>query len=175
MAESGARALLFLDVDGPLLPFGIGPDSFPPGYFAHELRPEPWSRPEDPLIVRLNPEHGRRLLALPCELVWATAWMEDANELIGPRIGLPELPVVIVDTEDEAAEQIGLHWKTKALIEWADGRPFAWVDDEIDDIDRTWVEEYHEGLALLHRVDPRTGLTEDDFAVLEVWLRSLEG
>ena len=130
------------------------------------------------MIVRLNPEHGRRLLALPCDLIWATAWMDDANEWIGPRIGLPELPVLSADpddpeAEDESTERPGLHWKTQALIEWADGRPFAWVDDEITDIDRLWVEESHAGPALLHRVDPQRGLTEDDFAVLEVWFHSL--
>jgi hypothetical protein len=49
----------------------------------------------NPLLARLDPEHGRRLSALPCELVWATTWMADANSEIAPRIGLPELPVVV--------------------------------------------------------------------------------
>ncbi|MEU9895121.1 hypothetical protein ACIBCS_03055 [Streptomyces phaeochromogenes] len=32
------------------------------------------------------------LMALPCELVWATTWMAEANETVAPRLGLPELP-----------------------------------------------------------------------------------
>ena len=41
--------------------------------------------------------------------------------------------------DDERDERIGLHYKTRALIEWAAERPFAWVDDEITDVDREWV------------------------------------
>jgi hypothetical protein len=57
------------------------------------------------------------------------------------------------------------------LIEWAEGRPFAWVDDEITAVDRAWVRAHHPGPALLHRVDPHRGLTEDDFGVISEWLQ----
>ena len=30
---------------------------------------------------------------------------------------------------------LGLCWKTRPLVEWAAGRPFAWVDDEITGAD----------------------------------------
>ncbi|GAA3957925.1 hypothetical protein Aau02nite_08250 [Amorphoplanes auranticolor] len=60
----------------------------------------------------------------------------------------------------------GRHWKTAGLVRWAAGRPFLWIDDEITDADRRWVAAHHPGRALLHRVDPRTGLTDADFAVL---------
>lgn len=43
----------------------------------------------------------------------------------------PELPVVDWPDESEADEPAALHWKTRALVDWAAGRPFAWVDDEI--------------------------------------------
>jgi len=36
---------------------------------------------------------GPALAALPCTLVWATTWQQDANTEIAPRIGLPHLPV----------------------------------------------------------------------------------
>ena len=38
------------------------------------------------------------------------------------------------------------------------------------DIDRAWVSEHHRGSALLHRVDPRSGLTEADLAQIGDWL-----
>lgn len=100
--------------------------------------------------------------------------MADANEGVAPRLGLPRLAVVVwpepsgTDDEDERS---GLHWKTRTLVEWAAGRPFAWVDDEITGIDRTWVSTHHEGPALLHWVDPRRGLAEDDYRTLDAWLR----
>ncbi|MGW0314111.1 hypothetical protein [Streptomyces flavidovirens] len=84
--------------------------------------PDPVGADANPLLTRINPEHGPRLAALPCEVVWATTWMADANECIAPRIGLPQLSVVIwpepSDTDDQD-ERNGLHWKTRALVEWA--------------------------------------------------------
>lgn len=100
--------------------------------------------------------------------------MDDANECIWPRLGLPQLAVVIWPEPsdiDERDERNGMHWKTRALVDWADGRSFAWVDDEITDTDRTWVSTHHPGQALLHRVDARTGLTKNDYVVLDEWLR----
>jgi hypothetical protein len=151
--------LLFLDVDGPLIPFGTGP-GFPVRRGLAETS-------GNPLLGRLDPEDGRRLAALPCDLVWATSWMADANSEIAPRIGLPELPVV---TWPDTPEDDGTHWKTHGVVAWAAGRPFAWVDDEITDADRAWVSAHHLGPALLHRVDHRLGLTDEDFDVLGRWL-----
>ena len=157
------RPLLFLDVDGPLLPFGGNP------------QPGPQRAVAVPHLARLRPDIGRRLAALPCTLVWATAWLEDANTEIAPRIGLPNLPVVTWPEPTEAHERedqwFGLCWKTRTLVAWAAGRPFAWVDDEITDADRDWVCAHHPGPALLHRVEASRGLTDQDLAVLDAWLR----
>ncbi|MFF0214388.1 HAD domain-containing protein [Streptomyces vinaceus] len=122
--------LLFLDVDGPLLPFGATSAELPDGYPTYGTRPD-----ANPLLARLDPALGPRLLALPCELVWATTWMADANAWVAPRIGLPELPVV------------------------------SWPDPSEE------VRAHHPGPALLHRVDPRFGLTPPDFTALAAWLR----
>ncbi|MBB4907830.1 HAD domain-containing protein [Actinophytocola algeriensis] len=154
------RPLLFIDVDGTLLPFGGA---------VHTFCDDP-----NPLLARLDPAHGPRLAALPCELVWATTWMADANDVLAPRLGLPLLPVVDwpePSDMDEQDERAGLHWKTRALVDWAAGRPFAWVDDEITRVDRAWAEEHHPGAALLHRVDPREGLIDAGYATLGEWAR----
>lgn len=178
MTGSGQRPLLFLDVDGPLIPFGAVPQQYPDGYPTYRPGPEPRGASSNPLLARINPAHGPRLAALPCDLVWATTWMADANECIAPRIGLPQLAVVIwpepSDT-DEQDERNGLHWKTRVLVDWAAGRSFVWVDDEITDADRAWVSAYHQGHALLHRVDPRQGLIDADYAALNKWLHRTQG
>lgn len=64
----------------------------------------------------------------------------------------------------------GLHWKTPGLTAWAGSRPFVWVDDEIGPVDRLWVEGVHPAPALLHRVDPRRGLADEDFAALAAFV-----
>ena len=165
MTDHTQRPLLFLDVDGPLLPFGENP------------RREARDTTPDSHLARLTAEVGRRLAALPCELVWATTWEDEANAEIAPRIGLPQLPVVNwpeSSDEDERQDQwFGLHWKTRTLVAWAAGRPFAWVDDEITDADRDWVTAHHSGRTLLHHVESFRGLADEDFAALDQWLRAL--
>lgn len=159
--------LLFLDVDGPLIPFGA-----PTPYPSYAPVPPPDAHP---LLRRLDPAHGPRLGALGCELVWATTWGPDANELLAPRLGLPPLPVVDWPDDDLMDVAAGLHWKTRALSAWAGGRPYVWLDDEITAPDRTWTAAHHPAPALLHRVDPRTGLGDADFAAVAGWVAGLGG
>lgn len=168
--SSGQRPLLFLDVDGPLIPFGAPPEQYPT--YRFDLSSPPAG--SNPLLARINPENGPRPAALPCDLVWATTWMSDANECVSPRLGLPDLAVVDWPESsdlDEQDERDGLHRKTRALADWAAGRPFVRVDDEITDADRVWVRAHHRAPALLHRVDPRQGLADTDYTVLTEWLR----
>lgn len=109
------RPLLFLDVDGPLIPFGH-PGGYP-GFWA--------DTGGNPLLARIDPGLGRQLTALPGELVWATTWMGAANESVVPLLGLPSLPVVDFPEPTDLDRWYGLHWKTRALCDWAAsaGRP----------------------------------------------------
>ncbi|GAA1978271.1 hypothetical protein [Kitasatospora viridis] len=177
------RPLLFLDVDGPLNAYGTRPEGRPAGYTPHR-----WTHlrsggtPGKPSYyvrlpkVWLHPGHGARLRALPYDLVWCTSWNELANRYIGPAVGLvggeeqlPDLPLVPVGDAPEEDRPGGVHWKLAALLEYAAGRPFAWVDDEVTDADRAFVADRHAAPALLRLVDPATGLTDDDFETLAAW------
>ncbi|GAA0397863.1 hypothetical protein [Streptomyces luteireticuli] len=170
-----SRPLLFLDVDGPLNPYAAQPERRPDGYTTIRVprKHEGLSTRMRPLRVWLNPEHGRALLRLGYELIWATTWMHEANHWIGPVIGLPELPFVDFGNALLRERPDGVHWKTGPLVDYADGRPFAWVDDEQGAPDAAYVAAHHSGPGLLHHVNPRIGLREPDFDKLADFARSV--
>lgn len=176
------RPVLLVDVDGPLNPYAAKRHRRPPGYGTHRMTTPRWMASErrrlhawglpggrvKPLRVWLNPEHGPALRALPFDLVWATTWEDEANDFIAPVLALPSLPFVTwASPRPEPGG--GVFWKTPQIVAWAKGRAFAWVDDEITDADRAFVAARHEGPALLHRIDPRIGLSPDDFTALAEW------
>ncbi|MFE0652029.1 hypothetical protein ACFVZH_25960 [Streptomyces sp. NPDC059534] len=168
-------------VDGPLNPYAAKPERRPAGYTTIRVPRDggasdgtgAFSLRRGPLRVWLHPEHGRELLGLGYELCWATTWMGDANRWIAPVIGLPELPFVDFGDVLFRERADGVHWKTAALVDYASGRPFAWVDDELSDLDQAYVATHHPARGLLHHVNPRIGLREDDFGALADFARSL--
>ncbi|SEL13591.1 HAD domain-containing protein [Streptacidiphilus jiangxiensis] len=174
--------MLLVDVDGPLNPYAAKPHRRPEGYGTHRLMTPRWQAAErrrlnewglphkavKPLRVWLNAAHGPALTALPFDLVWATTWEEEANDFLAPLLGLPSLPF-IAWPDPRPEPEGGVFWKTPEIVAWAQGRPFAWVDDQITDADRAWVLAHHRGPGLLHHVDPKIGLTEADFAYLKGW------
>lgn len=180
------RPMLLIDVDGPLNPYAAKPTRRPEGYSTYRMSPPAWVAERKavmsllgmpgarikPLSVWLNPDHGPALAALPFTLVWATTWEQEANEYIGPVLGLPELPV-ITWPEERAEPDDGLFWKTPEIVAWAKGRPFAWIDDQITDADRDWVRACHDGPALLRYVDPAIGLAAQDFEALALWAEAM--
>jgi hypothetical protein len=173
------RPLLLIDIDGPLNPYAAKATRRPDGYTTHRMLPASWvarqanpSRAK-PLRVWLNHDHGAALQALPYDLVWCTTWQAEANEWIGPHLGLPELPYVPFE-QLWASRPDGTYFKTWEVVRWARGRPFAWVDDEIGAADREYVTGVHDAPALLHHVDPRLGLLPADFQALADWATELE-
>src|ERR1044072_5889410 len=114
--DTVTRPLLLLDVDGPLNPWMAKPSRRPEGYSTHRMRPSGWEQPyQKPLRVWLNHGHGADLLALPYSLVWATTWAHEANEWIGPHLGLPELPFIAWPEEQPARSP---YWKGPAAVRW---------------------------------------------------------
>ena len=111
MAEPADYPIVFLDVDGTLIPFRARPAESAP--VASRLLIPAEDASGNPLLDRLDPADGRSLLA---------------------------------------------------------GRPFIWLDDEITQADRRWVQAHYPGKALLHRVDPFLGLTDVDFTQIRQWL-----
>ncbi|XVV07074.1 HAD domain-containing protein [Actinosynnema sp. CA-248983] len=179
--------LLMLDVDGPLNPCAAKPSKRPAGYRTFRYtRSGGWHTGRDArryrgLRVWLNPAHGPALRALAAdtglELVWATTWLDLANELVAPAIGLPELPVVrFPDLDRERGWPPDGEWKWRAVAAYAAGRPLAWFDDELDawsaargafDLERGGAP------TRLCTVDPRRGLTDEHFDDVRAWAAGL--
>jgi hypothetical protein len=121
--------------------------------------------------VYLNRKHGKQLLALTdyYELVWATTWEHLANEHIAPKIGLPELPVIEFGTRYAATHVFKNPMiKSYKVVEYAAGRPFAWIDDDIWAVDREYLVDMDcECLPLA--INSSTGLVGSDFSMLRIW------
>jgi hypothetical protein len=171
VASTTSHPLILLDVDGPLNPYTAKPSQRPNGYETHRLVPNGWNA-RRPLRVWLKPTHGDLLLALAeltrAELVWCTTWNSDANRLIAPLIGLPELATITVDTEHE-------YWKFAAARQYVGPvRTVLWFDDDFRLFPEgaRWFQRERVPAArtLLHYVSPDKGLTYEDVERARRWL-----
>jgi hypothetical protein len=161
-----SRPAILLDVDGPLNPFLAKATRRPDGYTTHRLRPKGWEHAPKPLRVWLHPGHGALLLDLAAstgaELAWATTWEHDANTMIGPVIGLPELDVVTFDGHVKLGSELPplTSWKIPGIEAWAAGRPLCWLDDDIGKGDIEWASARTAAGSptLVVHVDPAKGI-----------------
>lgn len=152
------KPYLLVDVDGVLAPVVFGPA--PPGFEMHTVRALTGTDHD----VWLNPEHGAwlRMLAELYELVWATGWEHEAHRLLGPLLGLPEMPVIEFTNRPVFGVPL---WKLPDVIEFVGDAPAAWIDDDIDVVVEQWAAE-REAATLLIRTDREVGFMRDHVAQL---------
>ena len=152
------KPYLFLDIDGVL-----NPDSRRVGFRKYSILG---------FRVLLNVEHGIRLRSLLAyyDLVWASSWQELANEHIGSKLFLPEIPYVDFEIRWPADRLPGSNVmvKTGKVAEYARGRPFAWVDDDFAPSDLAALASLDQEV-LAVSTDPRYGITDQQFFQLEEW------
>jgi HAD domain in Swiss Army Knife RNA repair proteins len=124
----------------------------------------------------LNPEHGGWLRELAAEtgaeLAWGTTWNDWANIHIGPRIGLPKLPVAPCPWVKEIPGE-GYGGKRRDLaVQWTNGRPFVWIDDApgaASYVKRLAGGQPHHVVKVLDKI----GLSRANVAEARDWLLSL--
>ena len=132
----------------------------------------------------MHAEQLQRLSAL-YTLVWATTWTSDANRLLSPLLGLPDLPYVdwpqrLLDRHPRQGRNGS--WKTPYLAAWLDkhapSRPWVWLDDEPNRYDRAWFTQHYLTRPAppawqVVRVDAHIGLVADHFDQLTHWAHTL--
>lgn len=101
---------------------------------AYPTRFHAMLRPDDPdewtethSFSGIGADWIRDLIDRGVEVVWATTWMAHANTYFAPVLGLPSLPVGVVD--DDGWDRTAAGWKSRQLGSNWRGRPLLWVDD----------------------------------------------
>jgi hypothetical protein len=152
------KPLCFLDVDGVLNVFratGLSQDLHNEDLIYKNPAGGRWTK--KPVILDRRHPQLLAMLAADFELVWGTAWEDAANQLLSELLGLEQLPVV--HFYGPRYTDSPLHWKTERLAEYADGRPFCWIDDEADRHDAAWLRATNPATLVLV-CDPAEGLGE---------------
>ena len=155
-----SRPVLAVDIDGVLNALSASPA--PPGWAdAFVVRSE-GAEPPRVFRIRICQGQGARLLAIAAEtgaeLTWCTRWWWMANYLLGPLLGLPELPCVPMRAS-----------KAEALAAYAGDRPVCWLDDEPEpEPDSGWPAPWR-----VIAVNAASGLSDADFEAAQAWLADL--
>jgi hypothetical protein len=159
VTADGVKPILFVDVDGVISLFGFRSAEDAPGPFH-------WV---DGIAHCIPPHAGPRLVRLAdhFELVWATGWEEKANEYLPQILDLPfrELPFLSFDGRATFGSS---HWKLEAMDEYADRRPVAWIDDNVEPACKRWAAERGAPTLLIETL-PAEGLTDEHVGRLIAW------
>jgi hypothetical protein len=167
------KPYLFLDMDGVLNGdsrrfsevhvVSVPAEKIPQSLFT--IKAEPGTVLE--FTIKFEPRHKEWLKELSehFELVWATTWENAANEYLSDFLGLGQLPVVEFSKKPA---KFGMRndvafWKYQSLLEFTDGRPWAFVDDQAWTLKR--MRDLGDGVPALVVV-PRYGLTRQDVDTL---------
>lgn len=173
--------ILAIDVDGPCSPFAMAKKAARrAGFVDTPWRSKVTYRRGSTWVpystLWLSREIGDMLAEFSrvydVELVWASLWEHNANTIVAPAMGLPRLPVVSFSDHTEHGQ-----WKYPAMIDYAAGRPLAWLDDSFNESrkivarDRSgWTEARRNLPTLCHRVSASVGITDADLDAVGSWV-----
>jgi hypothetical protein len=149
-----ARPLCLLDVDGVVVVLGAG--SGEPLFEATVAG--------FPVTVAVAARERLSGLAEAFQIVWASSWMRDGAEALGPLVGLADdVPFLRFDPD---ADRDAVTYKLPVVQRFVRDRAVAWVDDELGgEVVIGWAESREHPTLLVH-TDPRVGLVDEHVATL---------
>ena len=114
-------------------------------------------------------------LAACYELAWVTAWEDNANLLLAPALGLPELPVVrFVHPGRDVSSRYARTWKLPSIERFAADQPLAWIDDDLHGDAYAWAAMRRIPTKLLS-TNPSIGIIDRDVRALLAFARRPSG
>lgn len=156
-----AKPILLLDVDGVINCFG---SIWTPEYDAEHFDGG-GPRAVNGFEVRMRHETPDliRKLGKAFDVVWCTAWMEEAHPAFQEWLGLPEEPWPHIEFVGwngmlKAGGSWKLHHVAAWLEEFAPDRPVVWIDDDLGQPDLDWSKE-RSAETMLFKPGPARGLT----------------
>lgn len=175
-ANPASTTVMFVDVDGVLLPLSETPN----GEF------DDWQ----PVgLGRFSPEMIEKLGDVDAHRVWLTTWENEANEVLAPVFGWEGV---------EALTRKGIHlddgetgwWKMAAARQWLQAHPevthVIWIDDDLagETLDDDPLADAVFGLLIVEGIepdrillvdpDPQTGLTRSELDSIGQFARNVE-
>lgn len=187
MSPDKFRPVVALDIDGVLrIRDGDGVD----GAFAREVT---FRRGDYPNMFHGSPPFDadgthkgtewfsgvgaawvRTVIDRGAEVVLATTWQHWANTYFGDLLGLPELPVAVKESSNDATFHCSPAWKSNQLSRQFDGRPLMWVDDNPWDRPSENIYQLRlpkdRALTRFQHTNGWAGIQAEDVTELDAWL-----
>jgi len=150
------KPLLLLDIDGALSPYwpARGFD-----FAVEEILEDVW--------VRIELREWLARLGEAFDLVWASTWEEEANDVFGPKLGLAALECVHFGAA--GGWFLNKTLKLADVVDFVGERRAAWIDDELGEDAIVWADSVG---AKLVTTRPTVGISERDVEDLLGWAKT---